>query len=123
MNNLRLLKTITLAYAALALTTISAESGIIKANAGTTFTLRPASFDPSGIPTSFTHTVDGVVQVSSLGSCTVHFDVIGIPHPDGSLSLTGTFRITTADGTTTLAAEVEGVVTPDSANPALGNFH
>lgn len=125
MKTSNLFKTLALvvACAALAMTTVPAEARLIKAHAGTTFTLTPSEFDSSGNPTKFSHTVDGVVSVSSLGNCTFHADVIGLPRPDGSLSLTGTGWITTADGATTLDIEVTGVVAIDPATPAFGDFH
>lgn len=119
--------TLSLACAALAMTTITpAEAGVIKAHAGTTFVLTPEAFDANnGNPTLFTHTVDGVVRVSLLGNCTVHFDVIvGAPKTaTDPFTLVGTCRITSADGATTLDAEVEGTGTLDPANPAFLNFH
>jgi len=125
MNKHRLLKFIALSLccATLALLAAPADAGVVKANGGTTFLLIPVEFDANGNPTKFTHTVDGVVGVSSLGNCTIHADVIALTRPDGSFSLTGTFRITSADGATTLDAEVEGVVSLDPVNPAFGNLH
>jgi hypothetical protein len=110
---------------ALAVTTASTpvQARDIKANAGTTFTLVPVEFDPgTGAPTKFTHTVDGVVRVSLMGNCTVHADVIGLPHPDGSFALSGAFRITSEDGNTTLDATAVGLAVPD-LNPRFANFH
>jgi len=126
MKTFNLFKAITLLLgcAALAMTiTTSAEAAVIKANAGTTFVLIPLEFDANGNPTKFTHTVDGVVRVSSLGNCTVHFDVIAVPRPDGTFGAAGTCQITTADGNTTLNAEVTAAVAPDPANPYFANFH
>jgi hypothetical protein len=125
MKILTLFKTFTLALgcAALAMTTIPAEARDIRAHAGTTFDLIPVEFDANGKPTKFTHTVDGVVRVSLLGNCTFHADVIAIPNPDGSFSLSGTFRITSAKGDISLDAEAGGVATPDPDNPAFVNFH
>ena len=128
MKTLNLFKAVTLALACAALamtTTTPAEAGVIKAHAGTTFVLTPVAFDANGNPTLFTHTVDGVVRVSLLGNCTVHFDVIvGAPKTaTDPFTLVGTCRITSADGATTLDAEVEGTGTPDPANPAFLNFH
>src|SRR5262245_14197419 len=103
MSKLNLFKTtmLALACAATVLTTLPALADDIKANAGTTFTLVPTEFDANGNPTKFTHTVDGVVRVSLLGRCTVHFDVVGVPRPDGTFTGVGTLRITSADGQTT----------------------
>src|SRR5258705_9597807 len=56
---------------ALILTGNSISAADIRANGGTTFDLLPTA-DP-GV---FTHTMDGVVQVSLLGNCTVHADVV-----------------------------------------------
>ena len=125
METPNLLKSIalTLVCAAFAMSAHPADAGVLKGNAGTTFTLIPVEFDAKGNPTKFTHTVDGVVRVFELGNCTVHFDVIAILRPDGSFSGSGTIRITTADGATTLDAEGVAVVTADPANPLFGNFH
>ena len=125
MTKLNLFKSIalTLGCAELIMISTPAEAGAIKAHAGTTFTLTPVEFT-NGIPAKFTHTVDGVVRVSLLGNCTVHADVVAVPSPDfSSFSLTGTFRITSADGNTTLDAEVKGVATTDPDNPSFANFH
>ena len=116
--------TMALSFAAVAMTTVPAEARLIKAHAGTTFINAPVEFDPSGNPTKFSHTVDGVVRVSGLGNCGVHVDVIGVPRPDGTFALSGTFRITSADGQSALDAEVQGATTPDdSGNPYFANFH
>jgi len=127
MKMFNLLKATTLALAciALAMTTTPADGGVIKAHAGTTFVLTPVEFDEPGNPTKYTHTVDGVVRVSLLGNCTAHFDVIvGAPKTaTDPFTLAGTCRLTSADGATTLDAEVEGTGTPDPANPAFLNFH
>ena len=128
MKTFNLFKAITLALACAALamtTTTPAEAGVIKAHAGTTFVLTPVAFDANGIPTKYTHTVDGVVRVSLLGNCTVHFDVIvGAPKTaTDPFTLVGTCRITSADGATTLDAEVEGTGTFDPANSNFLNFH
>ena len=105
-----------LGCAALALTTNSISAADIRANGGTTWTLEPTA-DPS----LFTHTVDGIVQVSLLGNCTVHADVIvHFPaNPSQPPSLNGSFTFTTADGATTLKAKAEGTGTPDPANPSF----
>ena len=115
--------TLTVAFLALALAAIPASAEVLKGHAGTTFLLIPATFDQHGNPTSFTHTVDGVVRVFEIGNCTFHADVIAVPRADGSFSLTGTFLITSADGATTLNAEAVGLVTLDPATPLFGNFH
>jgi hypothetical protein len=122
-----------LAGAALAIVTFPAlgdRSGdrghrghLINAHGGTTFALTPVEFDASGNPTKFSHTVNGVVRVSLLGNCAFQADIPAVPHRDGTFSLAGTFRITSADGETSLDAEVEGVATPDPANPLFANVH
>ena len=114
-----------LGCAALAMTTTPVNAGVIKAHAGTTFNLTPVAFDANGNPTMFTHTVDGVVRVSVLGNCTFHADVIvGAPKTaQDPFTLAGTCRITSADGSATLDAEVVGTGTPDPANPSFLNFH
>jgi len=122
-SNLFKVFALALTCAALAMTAAPAEARLVKAHAGTTFTLTPVEFDPSGNPTKFTHTVDGVVRVSSLGNCTVHFDVIGVPRPDGTFALTGSVQITSADGQTTLSAVVEGSTSSEPANALMANFH
>jgi hypothetical protein len=125
MKTLNLFKSIALALscAVLSMTTTPAQAGVLKGHAGTTFLLIPATFDQNGNPTSFTHTVDGVVRVFEIGNCTFHADVIAVPHPDGSFSLSGTFLITSANGATTLNADAVGRVTIDPATPLFGNFH
>src|SRR6266699_2445167 len=73
MTNLSIFKSLGLALgcAALVLTSNSISAADIRVNAGTTFDLIPTA-DPS----VFTHTVDGIAQVSLLGNCTVHADVV-----------------------------------------------
>jgi hypothetical protein len=83
----------------------------------------PIEFDAQGNPIKFSHTVDGVVRLSLLGNCTVHFDVIAVPRPDGTFGLLGTVQITSADGKVTLNADVEGETSPEPGNPLMGNFH
>src|SRR6267143_3928303 len=109
-----------LACAALLLTSNSINAADIRANGGTTFDLLPTA-DPS----VFTHTVDGIAQVSLLGNCTVHADVlVRFPaNPSQPPTLKGSFTFTSADGTATLKATVEGTGTPDPANPSFLNFH
>jgi len=129
MTKLNLFKLMTLALgcAALAMTTVPAQAGVVKGHAGTTFTLTPVTFDTSGNPTKFTHTVDGVVRVFEIGNCTFHADVIVLPPKPNTTDpwlLAGTFRITSANGATILNADAVGTATPDPANPALFlNFH
>jgi hypothetical protein len=125
MKALNLFKSIVLALgcAMLAMTTTPADAGVLKGHAGTTFDLIPVTFDQNGNPTKFTHTVDGVVRVFEIGNCTFHADVIAVPRPDGTFTLSGTFLITSANGATTLSADAVGLVTIDPANPSFGNFH
>ena len=129
MTKLNLFKSFALALgcAALAMTTVPAQVGVVQGHAGTTFTLTTVAFDASGNPTKFTHTVDGVVRVSLLGNCTVHADVIVLPPKPNTTDpwlLAGTFRITSANGAIILNADAVGTATPDPANPALFlNFH
>lgn len=106
--------------AALVFAGISATAADIRANAGTTFTLTSTT-DPS----VFTHKVDGVAQVSLLGKCAFHGDVVvRFPATTGQpITLTGNFTFTAADGVTTLIASVEGAAAPDLANPSFLNFH
>lgn len=97
------------------------QRGVIKAYAGTTFILTPVPERP----TEFPHTVDGVVRVSLLGNCTVHFDVLMFAPKTTKdpFTLLGTLRITSADGTTTLDADVVGTATFDPANAGFMNLH
>jgi len=108
-----------LGCAALILASNSISAADIRVNAGTTFDLLPTA-DP-GV---FTHTVDGIAQVSLLGNCTVHADVVvRFPaSPSQPPTLNGSFTFTAADGGTTLKATVEGTATPDPANPSFLNF-
>lgn len=134
MSNIDPFKSIVLALgcAAWAVSSIPAQANLpgwqgpeylIKAHAGTTFTpLTPLEFDAAGNPTKFSHAVEGVVRVSSLGNCAVTFDVIAVPASPTSFNLTGTCRITSADGRATLDSEVTGSITIDPANPLFGNF-
>jgi hypothetical protein len=97
---------------------ISASAEDFFAHAGTTFILVPV---PDTSPQQFTHTVDGVVQVASLGDCTVHFDLI-VTATDSSTRpylVTGTQIITTGDGKSTLTSKVNGYL---ASNPANGTF-
>jgi hypothetical protein len=110
-----------LGLAALAPISTTALADSVKGHAGTTWSLAPIP----GHPNQFTHTVDGLVRVSSLGNCTFHADVIvTFPTVAGQpLLLDGTFHITTADGSTTLDAHAQGTGTPDPANANMLNFH
>jgi len=127
MTRLGLFKSIILALgcATSAITSIPAEAGPVRGHAGTTFILTPVEYGPNGIPTKYTHTVDGVVRILELGNCTFHADVIVTQaSPNDPFVLAGTFLITTADGTPRLTADASGAGTPDPANPAFFlNFH
>jgi len=99
----------------------SASAGEFSANAGTTFILVPVpKTNPTG-PQLFTHTVDGVVEVSPLGDCTVHFDLIVTATGDAKRPYTvaGSQTITTADGKSSVTSLVKGYL---SSNPANGGF-
>ena len=103
---------------ALVLGPISASADDFFAQAGTTFILVPV---PDTSPQQFTHTVDGVVQVASLGDCTVHFDLV-VTATDSSTRpylVTGTQIITSGDGKSTLTSRVNGYL---ASNPANATF-
>lgn len=89
------------------------------ANAGTTFILVPVS------KTQLTHTVDGVVQVSPLGDCTVHFDLIVTATGSSSrpYSVAGTQTITTADGASSVTSSVNGYLSSNPANATFLGIH
>jgi hypothetical protein len=92
------------------------------ANAGTTFVLVPV---PLSSPQQFTHTVDGVVEVSPLGDCTVHFDHI-VTATDSSTRpylVMGTQTITTADGASTVTSSVDGYLSSNPANATFLGIH
>ena len=97
-----------------------AKAGEIRGSSGNNFSLAPTA-----TPGVFTLTHPGVAQVSLMGNCT--FDgtetVIAPTAADQPFILTGTFRFTSADGTTTLDVEAEGTGTPDPANPNFINLH
>lgn len=96
----------------------------ITAHAGTTFTpLEVVEVNEEHVPIKFRHLVDGVARVSLLGNCTVHFDVIAVPRPDGTFSVDGTLQITTAGGQTTLNADVAGSTSAEPDNGLMANFH
>jgi hypothetical protein len=124
LNPLKLIALV-IGWAMLATTTLPAEAGVVKGHAGTTFDLAPIAFDATGRPTTYTHTVDGLVRIFELGNCTFHADVIITqPNANDPFTLTGTFIIRTADGATILHADAQGMGTPDPANPAFFlNFH
>jgi len=87
------------------------------ANGGTTFILSPASY--SGGPR--THTIDGVVRVSSLGDCTFHAmaTLVETATPGHYLITDGSFLFTTPDGSSTLTASAEGTGTVNPENPYM----
>jgi hypothetical protein len=100
----------------------TSESGEFFANAGTTFILVPV---PNTSPQEFTHTVDGVVQVSPLGDCTVHFDLI-VTATDSSTRpylVSGTQIITTADGKSSVTSSVNGYLSSYPANATFLDIH
>ena len=119
--NLFKLIILVLGCVALAMIAPSAQAGVLKANAGTTFVLSAVA----GHPEQLTHSIDGVVRVSTLGNCTFHGDVlIYLPTAAGKpYILVGNCRFTSAAGTTTLDAQVEGVGTPDPDNASFLNIH
>jgi hypothetical protein len=90
------------------------------ANAGTTFILAPAS--TVGGPR--THSIDGVVLVSSLGDCTFHATatLVETATPGYYLITDGIFLFTTADGTSTLTASAEGTLIANPANAAMADI-
>ena len=96
----------------------SASACDFSANAGTTFILVPV---PNTSPLLFTHTVDGVVEVSPLGDCTVHFDLMVTATGDSKrpYDVEGTQTITTADGKSSVTSSVKGYL---SSNPANATF-
>jgi hypothetical protein len=124
MTKLNLFKSIGLGCAVLVMANLPAQAGVVKGHAGTTWVLNPIEFGPGGVPTKYTHTVDGVVRIFELGNCTFHADVIITQAtPKDPFILNGTFLITTADGATTLNADAVGVGTGDPSNPSMLNFH
>jgi hypothetical protein len=120
MKRMNLTKVLSLALGCAALvfggTTASAVE--FSAFAGTTFILVPV---PNTSPQQFTHTVDGVVEVSPLGDCTVHFDLVVTvtDDPERPYNVEGTQTITTADGISSVTSSVQGYL---SSNPANASF-
>jgi hypothetical protein len=112
--------TLALACAALAMTATTASAAPIKGSSGNNFEL-----SPTATPRVFTLTHPGVAQVSLLGNCTFDGDeVLLVPTAPGQpFILKGTWRFVSADGASTLDAEVEGTGTPDPANPNFVNLH
>ena len=124
MNKLSRFKVLSLALGctALVLGGISASAREFLANAGTTFVLVPVL---GTSPQQFTHTVDGVVQVSPLGACTVHFDLIvtATTSPSRPYLVTGTQTITTADGASSLTSSVDGYLSSNPENATFLGIH
>jgi len=120
MKKMSLTKVLSLALgcAALVLGGTSASAREFFASAGTTFILVPL---PNTSPQLFTHTVDGVVEVSPLGACTVHFDLMVTATRDSKrpYDVEGTQTITTADGKSSVTSSVKGYL---SSNPANATF-
>ena len=98
----------------------SANAGEIRGSSGNNFALAPTA-----TPGVFTLTHPGVAQVSLMGNCTFDgTETVIAPTAPGQPSLTtGTFRFASADGTTTLDVEADGIGTPDPGNPNFINIH
>jgi hypothetical protein len=93
-------------------------NGVMTANAGTRFTLGPS--DQEGV---LSHTVDGVAQVSVIGNCIVHFDVLARPEPPGvPWKVEGTMYFLYPNDGSILRLKVTGSVLPELDVP-IGNFH
>ncbi len=121
MKNLSLSKVLGCAIGAagLLLSNVSASAAEIYASAGTTFVLTQTATNKS----VFTHSVDGVVQVSHLGNCTVHFDVLVTAVYSDLFGLKGTLTITNATGASTLKANVEGYGMLETDNQNFLDIH
>lgn len=88
-------------------------NGVMTANAGTRFTL--------GLPDEngdMLHTVDGVAQVSVIGNCVVHFDVIVSPGPKAE----GTMYFLYPKDGSILRLKVVGTLRPEEGSPVV-SFH
>lgn len=98
--------------------TLPANAAALRANAGNTFVLTPTAN-----PSVFKITADGVVQVSVMGNCSEHAELlVQFPASAGQpILLNGTGTLTSSDGATTLNFSVSGTATPDPANPAFFN--
>jgi hypothetical protein len=96
------------------------RAGEIRGSSGNNFTLTPTA-----TPGVFHMTHPGVAQVSLLGNCTFDGDeiVIAPAGPNDVFVLSGTWHFATADGSSTLDTEVEGIGTPDPTNPNFVNVH
>ena len=108
------------AVAALLLVAAGTRAGEIRGSSGNNFTLTPTA-----TPGVFTLTHPGVARVSLLGNCTFDgTETLVMPAtPDQPLTTTGTFQFVSADGSSTLEAEVEGRGMPDPADPNFVNLH
>jgi hypothetical protein len=111
-----------LACAALVLGGTAAGAREFFANAGTTFVLAPVL---ATSPQQFSHTVDGVIQVSPLGSCTVHFDLIVTATASSTRPylVSGTQTITTAKGDSSVTSSVDGYLSSNPANATFLGIH
>ncbi len=100
----------------------SAAARDFSAFAGTTFILVPVA---NTSPQQFTHTVDGVADVSPLGNCTVRFDLIvtATSDPKRPYDVAGTQTITTADGKSSVTSVVKGYLSSNPANPTFLGIH
>lgn len=118
----KILAGLALGCAAFGVSDTSASAREFFANAGTTFVLVPLL---STSPLQFTHTVDGVVQVSPLGACTVHFDLIVTATSSSSRPylVAGTQTITTADGASSVTSSVNGYLSSNPANATFLGIH
>ena len=121
MKNLSLSKVLACAIgtAGLLLSNVAASAAELYASAGTTFVLTQTATNKS----VFTHSVDGVVQVSHIGNCTVHFDVMVTAVYSDLFGLKGTLTITNATGASTLKANVEGYGMLETDNPNFLDIH
>jgi hypothetical protein len=91
----------------------------MRGNCANNFTLVPTA-DPN----TFTMSHPGVAQLSLLGNCTYNGTGFATftADPAKPIVLTGKWRFTSSDGSTTLDVEAEGVGTPDPANPNFVNL-
>ncbi len=97
-----------------------ARAGEIRGSSGNNF-----SFGPSATPGVFLMTHPGVAKVSLLGNCTFDgTELLILPtEPNQPILLSGTWHFVSADGASTLDAEVEGTGIPDPAHPNFVNLH
>ena len=98
--------------------TLPANAAAIRANAGVTF-----AFAPTTDPSRFTATADGVVQVSLMGNCSEHAQLV-VQFPTGPgqpITLSGSVTLTSSDGANSLKFNVTGIAAPDPANPGFLN--